>query len=83
MFEYETSVEFRKTQVKIAANVTDPECSVELNCNNQQINKLNEDSFYICFLNYGFSQVELKLISPDKSRTQIYKITIKRDLCQE
>jgi len=79
VFEYETSVEFRKTQVQITANVTDPECIVELSCNKKQINKQKDDQFYICLLNYGFSEVELKLTSPDKSKTQIYKITIKRD----
>lgn len=77
VFDYETNVGFRQTECQIKADFTDFECTVEVSCNNKQTNKLND--LYVCSLNYGFSEIQVKLTSPNKLKTQVYNIITNRD----
>lgn len=77
IFEYETKVIFSQKIVELKSSVIDPNCGVEISCNSKIIEKGND--WFICNLNYGFSDIQIKLTSPNKTKEQIYKILIYRN----
>ncbi len=79
-FEYETNAKYACKEVHLKANVIDPECTIEIMCNNKALTYNQQNNNNICLLNYGFSEIQIKLTSPDKATILVYKIIINRDL---
>jgi hypothetical protein len=78
IFEYETNTKYACKEVNLKTNVIDPECTIEIMCNNKALTYNQQNN--VCLLNYGFSEIQIKLTSPNKATIQVYKIIINRDL---
>jgi hypothetical protein len=70
VYEYNSIVDFKTTDAKFKTDLFDPGCTVESTCNKSVINK-NEESFYCFTLNYGYTEIVVKVTSPNKSSSQV------------
>ena len=77
-FDYKAAIEFHVTQTYFTCDIFDPNCAIQVEFNNVSVEKSPESNFYQIDLNYGFSIVQIKVISPDKSYCQVYKVELKR-----
>ena len=71
VYEYSSFVDAKLLEDKYQLELFDPGCGLECTCNNVAINKC-EDSLYNVSLNYGYSEVVIKVISPNKANTQVF-----------
>lgn len=79
VFEYETvlnSVPYTQLEAHFSYEIFDPSCVVKVTSNNQIVEKTDDSGLLCAVLNYGFTEINLNVTSPDKSNIQDYKIQI-------
>jgi hypothetical protein len=69
--EYKVGVDFRLAEIKFKCELFDSSCSLEVLGNKKSMSK-SDDSFYTLGLNFGYSEVLLKVTSPNKANNQVY-----------
>jgi hypothetical protein len=69
-YEYKCFVDPKINEDKFKLELFDPGASIECNINNSNLTK-NESSYYLFSLNYGYSELVIKVTSPNKTNTQV------------
>jgi hypothetical protein len=73
--EYKVNVNFRVAEIRFKCEVFDSSCSLEILGNNKSLSK-SEDSFHNLALNFGISEILVKVTSPNKANNQVFFMLI-------
>lgn len=68
--EYSASLDFKQTEAKFKLDIFDPSCGITVEFNKSTLNKF-QDSSYSFSLNFGLSEIIIKVTSPNKANTQV------------
>jgi hypothetical protein len=70
IYEYKCFVDPKINDDKFKLELFDPGCSIECTNNSSDLS-INEQSYYCFSLNHGYSEIVIKVTSPNKTNTQV------------
>ena len=76
--EYLVLADYKVAEVKFSIEILDPACGIEVLSEKTPLTKNDADSTYKLTLNFGFTNLIVKVTSPDKTKTQEYAFELLR-----